>query len=76
MSPDHPVVISKFMEEWEEIDADAIADNGEMVMYASAAAATGLGCCARPYGLTALSALLLVRACVPIPSAVPAGRPR
>jgi hypothetical protein len=25
------VVISKFMEDWEEIDADAVAYNGEMV---------------------------------------------
>ena len=31
VSPDHPVVISKFMEDWEEIDADAVAYNGEMV---------------------------------------------
>ena len=34
VSPDHPVVISKFMEGWEEIDADAVAQNGEMKMYA------------------------------------------
>lgn len=34
VSPDHPVVITKFIEGAEEIDVDAVASNGELILHA------------------------------------------
>lgn len=34
VSPDHPVVITKFIEGAEEIDVDAVASNGELIVHA------------------------------------------
>ncbi|KAH3667017.1 hypothetical protein WICMUC_005364 [Wickerhamomyces mucosus] len=34
VSPDHPVVISKFIEGAQEIDVDAVASNGEVIVHA------------------------------------------
>jgi len=34
VSPDHPVVITKFIEGAEEIDVDAVASNGELLLHA------------------------------------------
>lgn len=34
VSPDHPVVISKFIEGAQEIDVDAVASNGELIVHA------------------------------------------
>ena len=34
VSREHPVVISKFIEEAKEIEVDAVADAGEVVLYA------------------------------------------
>lgn len=34
VSPDHPVVISKFIEGAEEIDVDAVAANGQLIVHA------------------------------------------
>ncbi|RKF55218.1 Carbamoyl-phosphate synthase arginine-specific large chain [Golovinomyces cichoracearum] len=34
VSPDHPVVVSKFIEDAEEIDVDAVSCNGELIVHA------------------------------------------
>lgn len=34
VSPDHPVVITKFIEGAEEIDVDSVASNGELILHA------------------------------------------
>lgn len=34
VSPDHPVVITKFIEGAQEIDVDAVASNGELILHA------------------------------------------
>ncbi len=34
VSREHPVVISKFIEEAKEIEVDAVADGGEIILYA------------------------------------------
>ena len=34
VSPDHPVVITKFIEGAEEIDVDAVASNGKLIIHA------------------------------------------
>merc|ERR1712230_231952 len=34
VSPDHPVVITKFIEGAEEIDCDGVASNGELIVHA------------------------------------------
>ncbi|KAL2269797.1 hypothetical protein VTJ83DRAFT_1981 [Remersonia thermophila] len=34
VSPDHPVVISKFIEGAQEVDVDAVASNGELILHA------------------------------------------
>ncbi|KAL1837953.1 hypothetical protein VTJ49DRAFT_3224 [Mycothermus thermophilus] len=34
VSPDHPVVISKFIEGAQEVDVDAVASNGELIIHA------------------------------------------
>jgi carbamoyl-phosphate synthase large subunit len=34
VSPDHPVVITKFIEGAQEIDVDAVASNGELIIHA------------------------------------------
>lgn len=34
VSPDHPVVITKFIEGAQEIDVDAVASNGQLIIHA------------------------------------------
>ena len=34
VSPDHPVVLTKFIEGAQEIDVDAVASNGDLILHA------------------------------------------
>ena len=75
VSPDHPVVITKFIDNAQEIDVDAVAHKGQLLVHAVSeldpvrpAYTCGLRC--GPGGLRA-SALIACRDCVAIVFFVP-----